>query len=74
MPNKINGMDYMVLILLSLQDTLRQPSAAYKTMRKSLAISQTAGYLFYAMVMTSGYLAFGNGKIFNQTYLQTTYS
>eukprot|EP00890_Picochlorum_soloecismus_P005896 jgi/Picsp_1/6307/NSC_03656-R1_amino acid permease len=47
-------------LLMEIQDTLRQPGAASKTMRKSLAISQTVGFVFYAMVMTSGYLAFGN--------------
>jgi len=54
------------------QDTLRQPGAAFKTMRKSLAISQTAGFVFYAMVMTSGYLAFGNGEIINHIYLEVS--
>jgi hypothetical protein len=48
------------LILLEIQDTLRQPPKSIGTMKKSCNIAITTSFFFYISVACSGYAAEGN--------------
>ncbi|GAB4817399.1 hypothetical protein N2152v2_004445 [Parachlorella kessleri] len=47
-------------VLLEIQDTLRQPPKAKKTMVKAINISISTSFLFYIGVAITGYMAYGN--------------
>ncbi|GAB4817398.1 hypothetical protein N2152v2_004444 [Parachlorella kessleri] len=47
-------------VLIEIQDTLRQPPKAKKTMVKAINISITTSFLFYIGVAITGYMAYGN--------------
>lgn len=56
------------LVLLEIQDTLRQPPNAVKTMKKAINISVTAAAGFYLTVGCTGYAALGSntpGELLN---------
>lgn len=48
------------LILLEIQDTLRQPPKASGTMKKSCNLAITTSFVFYFAVAVAGYAAVGN--------------
>eukprot|EP00887_Chlorella_sp_A99_P008277 scaffold12.g8277.t1 len=48
------------LILLEIQDTLRQPPSTAKTMKKAVNIGISASFVFYFTVAVVGYCALGN--------------
>jgi amino acid permease len=48
------------LILLEIQDTLRQPPKASRTMKKSCTLAITTSFVFYVTVACAGYAAKGN--------------
>jgi hypothetical protein len=49
------------LILLEIQDTLRQPPSTVKTMKKAVNIAVTGAFVFYFTVAVAGYVSLGNG-------------
>ncbi|KAL4431936.1 hypothetical protein ABPG77_000203 [Micractinium sp. CCAP 211/92] len=48
------------LILLEIQDTLKQPPSARKTMKRAVNVGVTASFMFYFTVAVVGYCALGN--------------
>ncbi|KAI7839731.1 hypothetical protein COHA_006535 [Chlorella ohadii] len=48
------------LILLEIQDTMKQPPAATKTMKRAVDISVTGAFFFYLTVAVAGYVSLGN--------------
>ena len=49
------------LILLEIQDTLRQPPNTIRTMKRAVDLGVGMSFVFYITVAVAGYLAFGNG-------------
>lgn len=49
------------LVLLEIQDTLRQPPNAVKTMKKAINISVTGAFGFYLTIACTGYASLGDG-------------
>ena len=49
------------LILLEIQDTLRQPPNTIRTMKRAVDLGVGMSFIFYITVAVAGYLAFGNG-------------
>ena len=49
------------LILLEIQDTLRQPPSTVKTMKRAVNIAVTGAFVFYFTVAVAGYVSLGNG-------------
>jgi amino acid permease len=49
------------VILVEIEDTLRQPPSAAKQMKKSCNYAVTGAFTFYMAVATAGYAALGNG-------------
>lgn len=48
------------LILLEIQDTLKQPPRAANTMKKACSVAITSSFVFYLAVAVAGYAAEGN--------------
>jgi amino acid permease len=48
------------VVLVEIEDTLKQPPAAAKSMKKSVNIAVTGAFVFYALVAFAGYAALGN--------------
>lgn len=48
------------IVLLEVQDTLREPPAAVKSMRKTVPLALTTTFVLYAAVSVTGYAALGN--------------
>ena len=46
-------------VLLEIQDTLKQPPQAAKTMKKAMSVAITAAFAFYLSVAVTGYSALG---------------
>jgi amino acid permease len=46
-------------VLLEIQDTLKQPPQAAKTMKKAMNIAITGAFAFYLSVAVTGYSALG---------------
>lgn len=56
------GLAYgFALILLEIQDTLRQPPAAVKSMKFSVNIAVSSAFVLYFVVALAGYAAVGDG-------------
>lgn len=56
------------LVLLEIQDTLKQPPNAMKTMRKAINIAVTGAGAFYILIACTGYAALGSmvpGNVIN---------
>jgi len=49
------------VVLVEIEDTLRQPPSAAKQMKKACNISITGAFVFYVAVALAGYAALGNG-------------
>lgn len=49
------------VVLVEIEDTLRQPPSAAKQMKKACNIAVTGAFIFYMAVATTGYAALGNG-------------
>jgi amino acid permease len=49
------------VVLVEIEDTLRQPPSAAKQMKKACNIAVTGAFVFYMLVATSGYAALGDG-------------
>lgn len=50
------------LILIEIQDTLKQPPSAVGQMKKAVNISVSGSFFFYLLVSIMGYLSEGNGE------------
>ena len=50
------------LILLEIQDTMKQPPSAVGQMKKACNIAVTGSFFFYIIVAIAGYLAVGNSE------------
>ena len=50
---------YSPQVLLEIQDTLKQPPQAAKTMKKAMNVAITGAFAFYLSVAVTGYAALG---------------